>query len=390
MLTALVDLHERLKYKETQADDEWNRFVQETFETRDDQLTLLEGYASNTVASMRGRLEASLERDIEALRQVYHAHMHQEEKTLRMYFDQQRTNIELFYEREMASLAALRTTIDAKEPESITELRAELAALSEMTSDTYGGNSSQLPRLLMLSDVLLCNELRTQCLKLIASDVSRYAVMPEMNSQLLRANTFRELMTIISDTELQRLHRLTKAKNPATYRGIPLAIIEAERNERGVARAQDLLKRDLKDIQELSRRVNLHMVKLKQQQAQSILAPADSVGLPGGGAMSPRGGSAMSPRGGSHGGGDRFSQAVRAAHQFTKVQEHPKTLEALRKGFTEEEMYVGWRELLQDTLSRKLQHEGGELNAAVLRVPKGLEGACSLLPHRRGFDAKQC
>lgn len=389
MLAALVDLHERLGYKETQATDEWNTFVDSAFEKRDEQLRLVETLCTNTVTAMRGKLQQSLDADVQSIRELYSSHMDQEEKKLRRYFEDQRVNIELFYEREVQSLDVLRLAVDAHEPESISELRRELTALGELTMDTYG--SKHLPRLLMLSDVLMCNELRSQCLKLIAAEVGKYYALPELSSQLLRANTLRELLTLVPDSELHRLHRLVKAKSSSGgYRGLPLEIVEAERSERGNARTQELMRKQLDEVQDLSRRVNLQLVRLKQQQAINVLSPSDAaVAAAAVAASATNHTSTSSSTAVGSGVGDRIMQAVRLANQHARGHTQPKTQSDLKKGVTEEDAYIGWRELLQDALGDKLQQAGGPHNVSVIRIPKGLEGVCTLLHHRRGFDVKQ-
>lgn len=395
LLTTLVDLNDKLKEREVQVQEEWDEFVTQTFTKRDQELELVGTMASSASEILRTRIESAMYKDIEAIKEIYASHIYHEEQKLKQFFDKQRTNIEVFYERELASLAVLRDLTDDTEPESMAQLRAEVSALSEMCAETYGPPA--LPRLLMLADVLMSAELRSQCLKLIAADFSRFCSLPEMNSQLLRANTLQELLTLISDIELMRSVRsIRSSMQQAQHKGFPLDVLEAELKCRGDVRAQELFVKDISSVQDLCRRVNALLVRIKHEQAAAVSSPGSALENSGGSPASPRRSTIVSGSGGSpppltrQPSNVRLS-ATRSAMNFTRAKVQPKTLPELKKGgFVEEELYLGWRDLLQETLTRKLQQAGSEYNVAVLRIPRGMEGVCSLLDHRRGFDVKTC
>lgn len=380
VLQGFVAANEKLQNAEKSLAEEWNSFVSGVFEKRDEQLALLDGLEKQSLDSTKKRLDDCMERDFESIREIYKSHFSREEQKLKGYFEHQRVSMEQFYEREVATMSTLKGAL-GKDADGLADLRAETAALAELSHDTFG--PAHLPRLLMLADVVLCSELRTQCLKLIAQDFGKFVTASELSSELIRANTFRELMTFVPDLELLKAQRFIQAKGPM-HNGVPAVFVDKEVRERGDARAQELLKMELIQIQDLARRVNALSVrnKMNVQAAGAASPPPASL-------ASPR--TSIIPRGQSLAGGSlvsdpRHQHMIRAAVASRSLR--PATIEDLRKGETVEELYLNWRDLLHEALTRKLQQGGSSNNVAILRLPRGMEGYCSLLDHKRGFDAK--
>ena len=203
MLENKVRLEDELTIARAKQKEEWDTFVSSISKSREVHLESLKTKNVAQVEKLRAELDEALEEDLQAIRSIYRTHA---EVEIRKLQESQRLELEAtskFFDDELNRLEELSAQV---EPSEVTDLAQEVQRISYAVEQVFPKES--LPRLLMLADVLRCSDLKTACCKEIARQVQTFATNPEMRSDLIRASTFRELLSFMPDEQLMKLKKL--------------------------------------------------------------------------------------------------------------------------------------------------------------------------------------
>lgn len=254
--------------------------------------------------------ERYFEQDVQLLRALYDAHKHTECAKATARRDAQLEELGRFFDMEAAMLQHVLLNTRAAPVVATGQIAAgrhrlpcavtkdELAALEQRCHEILPRYATA--RMLLLAELLACQELRSACITEIASNFIHFAKDPALHSPAIRPCTYRELMTMVSlkdliatckrrgvvmgDTdarpsETRAARKVDNTKQPDQV-GVPLQYLEEEYRRRRMIVADDLRGKQLAVLQQMADALATHAAEQRSMHAEQqrrALATSDGV-----------------------------------------------------------------------------------------------------------------